>query len=472
MNQKFSLTLIGLATFSYAPVTTRAYGQEGYMKPNVILIMADDLGYGDLGCYGQEKIKTPWIDQLASEGMQFTQAYCGSSVCAPSRSSLMTGFHNGNNRIRDNLPHGVYLRPDDFTIAEMFKKAGYRTGGVGKWGLGVPGSWGLPYMQGFDYFYGHYNQDQAHFYYPDYLWENDQLHLLHELVIVDEVGKIAGNRGGQNRFYTHDLFTEKALGFINDNKNRPFFLYVSYTIPHFSDYPQDSPDHFIVPSDEPYTDMDWPQVAKNYAAMITRMDQDVGRIMELIRELYLESNTLIIFTSDNGPYQGVPTPIEFFNSNGPFRGGKRDLYEGGIRVPFIARWTGVIPQGSANDKPVAFWDLMPTFADLTAYPANIESDGISILTDLKDEAGNEHRYLYWDYGHVRDTFIQALRHNNHKLISFDNSGMIRYELYNLSDDPGETKNIYNPDSEIVKTMKHLMTMAYNYTPDYSRKIQH
>ncbi len=201
-------------------------GNPNY-RPNVIFIMADDLGYGDLGCYGQNKIQTPNIDQLALEGMLFTQAYSGSSVCAPSRCSLMTGFHNGHNRIRDNLPHDIYLRPDDFTVAELFKNAGYRTGGVGKWGLGIPGSWGLPNQQGFDYWYGHYNQDQAHFYYPDFLWENDKLKLLQEMEIKNDVGVMVGNRGGENRFYSHNLFTEKAIDFINIHKDHPFFLFIS-----------------------------------------------------------------------------------------------------------------------------------------------------------------------------------------------------------------------------------------------------
>lgn len=440
-------------------------------KPNIIFITADDLGYGDLGCYGQKKIQTPNIDKMASEGMIFTQAYAGSTVCAPSRSSLMTGFHNGNNRIRDNLPYGIYLRPDDFTIAELLKQVGYRTGGVGKWGLGIPGTWGLPNQQGFDYWYGHYNQDQAHFYYPDYLWENEKLVLLQEMIIIDDVGKIVGNRGGENRFYTHDLFTEKAMDFINQNKDNPFFLYLPYTIPHFSDYPKDTPEHFIVPSDQPYSNEDWPQIAKNYAAMITRLDSDVGRILELLKKLDIESNTLIIFTSDNGPYKGVSTPIEFFNSNGPFRGGKRDLYEGGIRVPFIARWKNVIPEGKVNNRAIAFWDIMPTFADIIDYPNDIETHGISFWPDLKDKQGKEHKYLYWDYGHVRETFIQALRYERYKFFRFNKNGQIHYELFDLEIDSAEVHNIVNKDPDIVEELKKMLNEAYHYTEDYPRIIQ-
>lgn len=439
-------------------------------RPNIIFIMADDLGYGDLGSYGQKKILTPNIDRLAEEGMRFTQAYAGSSVCAPSRSSLLTGFHNGHNRIRDNLPHGVYLRPDDFTIAELLKQAGYSTGGVGKWGVGIPGSWGLPNQQGFDYWCGHYNQDQAHFYYPDYLWENDKLVLLQEMVIENEVGKLVGNRGGENRFYTHDLFTAKALDFIKRNRENPFFLFASYTVPHFSTYPKDSPKHFIVPSDEPYTGKDWPQIAKNYAAMITHLDRDVGKIVELIKELGLKKNTLIIFTSDNGPYKGVDTPIEFFDSNGPLKGGKRNLYEGGIRIPFIAKWKDVIPEGTVNDHPIAFWDILPTFAELIDYPAQIKTDGISILPELRGKSSKRHEYLYWDYGHARKTYIQALKYGKYKGINTNVENTNYFELYDLEKDSGEMEDISGEHPELVRQIQSLMQQAHTPTEDYPRKV--
>ena len=439
--------------------------------PNVIFIMADDLGYGDLGCYGQRKIQTPNIDKLAGEGMKFAQMYAGSSVCAPSRSSLMTGFHNGHNRVRDNLPHGVYLRPDDFTVAELFKTAGYATGGIGKWGLGVPGTWGVPNQQGFDYWYGHINQDQAHFYYPDYLWENNKLVLLQEMVVENEVGVIKGNRGGENRFYSHDLFTKKAVDFIQENGDNPFFLYLSYTIPHYSDYPKDTPEHYIVSSDQPYTDRDWPQIAKNCAAMITRLDGDVGRLMALLKSLGIDQNTLVIFTSDNGPYQEVPTPVAFFKSNGPLRGGKRDMYEGGIRVPFIARWKKVIPAGKVNVKPVAFWDLMPTFADLIGYPDKLETDGISFLADLKGGRGKTHDYLYWDYGHVRPTFKQAVRKGSFKGIREEKEGRTTFELYDLGKDPGEQVNVAGQFPGQVAAMKAIMKKAYAPTKEYPARMQ-
>ena len=436
-------------------------------RPNIIFIMADDLGYNDLGCYGQKKIVTPNIDQLAAEGTMFTQAYAGSTVCAPSRCSLMTGMHNGHNRIRDNLPNSIWLRPDDVTVAEILKQAGYKTGGIGKWSLGNPGSWGVPNYQGFDYWYGQIDQNHAHFYYPDYLWENDEVVMLQKVVIENEVGKLVGNRGGQKMFYTHDLYTEKAIDFIRDNRENHFFLYLSYTIPHFSDYPKDSPDHYLVPSDEPYSKKDWPQIAKNYAAMITRMDSDVGRITALIKEFGLDSNTIIFFTSDNGPYKGVSTPIEFFDSNGVLRGGKRDLYEGGIRVPFIARWPGEISAGVTNDQIVAFWDILPTLAQIAGLPAPSKIDGISILPSLLGQKQKQHEYLYWDYGHVRKTFKQAIRMDRWKAVRIGVDEPL--ELYHLRDDPGETTDLAAKHPEIVTKIESLMEKAYAYSPDYPVK---
>lgn len=429
-------------------------------KPNIIFIMADDLGYGDIGCYGQELIKTPNIDKLAAEGMRFTQAYSGGSVCAPARSSLLTGMHNGNNRIRDNVPHGTFLQPDDFTIAELLKKAGYRTGGIGKYSLGNPGSWGIPNYQGFDYYYGQLNQEHAHFYYPQHVWENQKEILL------------SRNRPGRGGEYIHDTYTDKAINFIQENHQRPFFLYLPYTIPHFSEYTRGTPEWFTVPSDEPYTEEDWSQIAKNYAAMITRMDSDIGRLMELLKTLHIDNNTLVIFTSDNGPHQLVLSEMAFFNSNGPLRGGKGENYEGGIRIPFIARWKHVIPRGTVNDKIIALWDMLATFADIINYPGKIETDGVSVLPDLKGERGEEHEYLYWDYGHTRSTFLQAARVGKHKLLSFTTDENIRYELYDLEDDPGETRNIVNEHPDIVSRMKRIMNEAYNYSDDYPRKVTH
>ena len=428
-------------------------------NPNIIFIMADDLGYGDLGCYGQKKIQTPNIDKLAREGMRFLQAYAGSTVCAPSRCSLMTGMHNGHNRIRDNIPHGIFLQPDDFTLAELLKQAGYRTGGIGKYSLGNPGSWGVPNNQGFDYYYGQLNQDQAHFYYPHYLWENDKVILL------------SGNRAEKKQEYTHDLYTQKALAFIEENRQHPFFLYLPYTIPHFSDYPSGSPDHYIVPSDDPYSDRDWSQTSKNYAAMITRLDKDVGEIMLLLKELGIDENTMVIFTSDNGPLKRIPEAYEFFISNGSLKGGKRDMYEGGIRVPFIVRWKEVVAASEVSDEIICFWDLMPTFAEIIAYPATIRTDGISFLPTLKGKEKKDHEYLYWDYGHVRDTFIQAVRAGNNKGIRYTTEKGTDFELFDLLVDPGEANNIAPQHPTVVREIMSIMENAYVYDEAYPRTIQ-
>jgi len=425
-------------------------------RPNIIYIMADDLGYGDLGCYGQKQIKTPNIDRLAKEGTRFTQCYSGSTVCAPSRCSLMTGLHTGHTRIRDNIPHEIWLQPDDITLAEVLKQAGYRTGAIGKWSLGNPGSWGVANWQGFDYFYGHLSQDQAHFYYPDYLWENDK------------VVELSGNRGERRVEYTHDLFTDKGLAFIQDNQQRPFFLYMAYTLPHWSDFDHDTPESQIVPSDEPYSDKPWPQVEKNYAAMVTRLDRDVGRIMDLLKELGLDDNTLVFFTSDNGPCAAASHSVEFFNSNAPFRGVKRELYEGGIRVPMMARWPGRVPAGRTSDQIWAFWDVLPTLAEIAGLPAPQNIDGISMAPAvLGNPQTEQHHYLYWDYAHVRGSFCQAVRIGNWKGIRQGLDGPV--ELYNLSQDVGEEHDIASANSATVTRIEAIMNEAYVPSPDYPVK---
>lgn len=436
-------------------------GQTITAQPNIVWIMADDLGYGDLGIYGQQKILTPNIDALGRSGLKFTQAYAGSSVCAPSRSSLLTGKHNGHNRIRDNVPHGVFLQPDDFTIAELLKQAGYATGGVGKWGLGNPGSWGVPNKQGFDYWYGHYDQDQAHYYYPDHLWENDQVRMLSK------------NRAGRKGQYTHDLFTEKALNFIDQNSSNPFFLLIAYTIPHFSDYPKKSPDVYIVPSNEPYQGQPWTETAKNYAAMITRMDRDVGRIRDKLQELGLSENTIIIFTSDNGPYTDVAEPIQFFNSNAGLKGGKRSFYEGGIRVPFLVSWPGTIKSGTETNTPIAFWDVMPTLAELIHYPATLSTDGLSFAPLLRNQAlQSAERVFYWDYGHTRDEYYQAVRKGRYKGIRMrDKLNQAYFELYDLETDPTETTNIASQHPIIVKDLLQEMEKAFTYSAAYDPALR-
>jgi len=459
MKNNYKLTGLIFCILSLIFTPFFALNAQQSNPPNIIFIMADDLGIGDLGCYGQEMIQTPEIDKMASEGVRFTQVYAGSSVCAPTRSSIMTGMHNGHNRVRDNIPHGVFLRPDDITVAEVLKQAGYTTGAIGKWSLGNPGSWGTANMQGFDYFYGHLNQDQAHFYYPDYLWENDEIDLL------------SGNRGTKRNEYTHHNFTKKALSFIDQNKRKPFFLYLAYTLPHFSDFDKNTPETLIVPSDEPYSNKDWPQVEKNYASMVNMIDTDVGKIMDLIKELGLDSNTIIFFTSDNGPNNRPSHDVEFFESNGIYRGYKRDMYEGGIRIPMIVRWPGKVPKGKTSDAIWAFWDFLPTAADLAGLPFNNNTDGISILPTLLGKEQKLHDYLYWDYGHVRDEFMQAVRYGDYKGIRYINKEGTTFELYNLVKDEGEENNIAKKEPAMVEKIIAMMEEAYVYDESYPRKIK-
>jgi arylsulfatase A-like enzyme len=453
-------TILLLALFAVWPALAAAAD-----RPNIILILGDDLGRGDLGCYGQTKILTPRIDALAAEGIRFTQAYSGSTVCAPSRCSLMTGRHNGRNRIRDNVPHGITLRPDDITVAEVLKQSGYRTGAIGKWSLGDAGTPGVPNAQGFDYWFGELNQELVWNYYPASLWENDRIVLLTETVTVGGVNRTRANRGGARAVYSPDQFDAKAQAFIRENRERPFFLYLATSLPHFSDYPGNTPEHFMVPDDAPYGNRDWPQAAKNYAAMVTRFDRTVGGIVDLLRELGLEGNTLVIVTSDNGPYHH-PIPIDFFRSNGALRGKKRDLYEGGIRVPLIARWPARIRPGRVSDHVTAGWDFLPTFAELAGVPVPPGVDGISIGPVLAgaDAAQRSPAYLYWDYGHARPAFSQAVRLGNWKGVRLRDAGPI--QLFDLAKDESETADVSAAHPEIVQRIAGIVATALVPSPDY------
>ncbi|MFH1737507.1 MAG: arylsulfatase [bacterium] len=454
MRRRMFLKRMGQGALASVAMSRGIAAQAGPgMRPNIVFIMADDLGYGDLGCYGQKEILTPNIDRLAEEGTRFTQCYSGATVCAPSRCCLMTGLHGGHARVRDNIPHFIFLQPDDLTVAEVLKQAGYTTGAIGKWSLGNPGSWGIPNYQGFDDWFGHLNQDQAHFYYPDYLWDNDKVKLLF------------GNRGGKLGEYTHDLFTDRALQFIEKNESNPFFLYLAYTTPHWSDYDKTTPMSQPVPSDEPYTDRNWPQTEKNFAAMITRMDRDIGRIAALLKKLGLDGNTIIFFTSDNGPDKTASHDPAFFHSAGPFRGIKRDMYEGGIRVPMIVRWPDNVPKGRSSDQVMAFWDVMPTLAELAGLPAPKNIDGISMLpTILGRQQEEQHECLYWDYGHERTTYMQAVRTGDWKGVRIGQDAPI--ELYNLGSDPAETTNVAAQHPEVVSTIERMMREAYVPSDDY------
>jgi arylsulfatase A-like enzyme len=421
-------------------------------RPNIILILADDLGPGDLGCYGQKVIRTPNLDRMAASGMRFTQAYAGSNVCAPSRCSLMTGLHNGHGRVRDNIPHGVFLQPDDFTIAEVLKQAGYRTCALGKWSLGTPGSWGHPNMQGFDEFFGYLDQDHAHNYYPEFLWDNDR-------EVLQQ-----GNRANKRSSYAPHRIFERATRFVEQNARRPFFLYYAPTLPHWSDYPRDSPMSQDIPTDEPYSNQDWPQVEKNYAAMVTLIDNQVGQLLDQVKRLGIEQQTLILFTSDNGPSAEASHRPAYFNSGAGRRGVKRDLYEGGIRVPLIAQWAGTVKAGAETDEVCAFWDFLPTAAELAGLPLPKQTDGISLLPTLLGKPRKQHEHLYWDYGHGRAKFSQAVRKGTWKAVR--NGSKSPVELYNLAEDPAEATNLAAKHPDVLRELTQLIEQAFVPSPDY------
>ena len=415
-------------------------------KPNIIFIMTDDLGYNDLGCYGQEKIQTPHIDRLAAEGVCFTQCYTGSPVCAPSRNVLMTGQHTGHTRIRNNFPkvggvlvldngspqRRVNLEPEDFTVAEMLKAAGYATGITGKWGVAEPGTNGVPNRKGFDEWFGYLNQRRAHTYYPPYLWRNK------EKVILE------GNKDGQRQEYSHDMFTAFALNFIRGHQDEPFFLYLPYTIPHA---------RYEIPSIEPYTHKPWPDDAKVHAAMITRMDGDVGSIMALLKELSIDEQTIVFFCSDNGAanrWEGI------FDSSGPLRGQKGQVYEGGIRTPMVVRWPGRVPAGVVSDAAWYFADFLPTTAELAGVepPSNI--DGVSILPSLLGQEQNlENRFLYWEF--FGGGFKQAVRIGDWKAVRPNLDKPL--ELYNLTTDLGEEHNVAEQHPEVVRKIETYLETA-------------
>ena len=415
-------------------------------RPNIIFIMADDLGYADLGCYGQKHIKTPNIDRLATKGTRFIQCYAGSTVCAPSRSVLMTGQHTGHTRVRGNSgkvggvgpQKRVPLEPEDVTVAEVLKQAGYATGITGKWGLGEPDTTGIPNRQGFDEWFGYLNQKNAHSYYPPYLWHNEQKQILE------------GNKDGQKKQYSHNLVTDFALNFIRSRSGKPFFLYLPFTIPHAK---------YEIPSTEPYTDKPWPQNAKVHAAMITRMDRDIGRIMELLKQLNIDRRTIVFFCSDNGAaqrWEGI------FDSSGLLRGRKRDMYEGGIRTPMVVRWPGIVPAARIN--PTAVWyfaDVLPTLADLAGVKPPPGIDGISVLPTLLGKRQNTaDRFLYWEF--PSGGFKQAVRWRNYKAIRLAPNKPL--ELYDLQKDVSEKNNIADKNPDVVAKIEAWLKTARTDSP--------
>jgi arylsulfatase A-like enzyme len=411
-------------------------GRAQQRPPNIVLILADDLGYGDLGCYGQKLTQTPRIDELASQGVRFTDAYAGSTVCAPSRACLMTGLHTGHARIRGNAR--VDLTAEDRTIPEVLKPAGYRTALFGKWGLGTAGNSGIPTRKGFDEFFGFLDQKHAHTYYPTQLWDGDRETFLD------------GNFGDKRTDYAPDLFTERAVQFIGKNRANPFFLYYATTLPHANnEMTKQTGNGSQVPEDAPYSSRDWPQPDKNFAAMVTRLDRDIGRILDALRTSGLERDTLVVLSSDNGPHREGGNRPEFFNSNGGLRGIKRDLYEGGIRVPAIARWPGRIRERSVSQEPWAFWDLLPTFAQVANTESPRPLDGQSIVPILTGGRVERSKPFYWEF-HEKG-FSQAVRKGKWKAVRKANR-KAPVELYDLENDRAETRDLSSERSDLVREM--------------------
>jgi arylsulfatase A len=435
--------------------TTGAYQQKP--GPNILLIHADDLGYGDVSAYGQAQFKTPSLDRLAREGTRFTQYYSGSTVCAPSRAALMTGLHTGHAWVRGN--GDIPLRPEDVTVAEVLKDAGYRTAVIGKWGLGTPGTTGQPDRQGFDYSFGFLDHRHAHRQFTDHLYRNA------ERVAVD-----------LERDYVNDLFTKETEAFISRSDARPFFVYLSYTVPHAE---LRAPDDSMAAyrgrfPEEPFTNAkadaqqsgarpdgaslgyrSQPTPRTAFAAMITRMDRDIGRLLDLLRERDLDRRTLVLFTSDNGPHrEGGADPV-FFKSSGGLRGIKRDMYEGGIRVPMIARWTGTVPAGRVSDHVWAHWDMLPTLADVAGGKPPSGLDGMSMARALRGEVQESQQALYWEF-HERG-FQQAVRMGRWKAVRLKNGAPL--ELYDLQTDRSEEREVAAAHPDVIAKIEAYLKTA-------------
>jgi len=446
------LTLLGL--FLFVDVVRAA---EPPAKPNIVFILADDLGYGDLGCYGQTKIRTPHLDKLAADGIRFTHCYSGSTVCAPSRCTLITGLHTGHCRVRGN--GGFFLNAEDVTVAKLLHDAGYATGVIGKWGLGDPGTAGVPSKQGFDEFFGFLNHTHAHNYYPDFLWRHETKVPLNNVV---EKG-VASKRVE----YAPDLFTKEALAFVEANKSKPFFLYFAPTLPHANnERTKLDGGGNEVPSDEPYTSEKWPQPEKNKAAMITRLDADIGKLLAKLAELGLEENTIVIFASDNGPHKEGGNDPAFFTSSGPFRGIKRSLTDGGIRVPGIVRWKGVAKADTVSPHVWAFWDFLPTACDLAGLKTPSGLDGVSFAPTITGKGmQTTHDFLYWEF-HENGS-KQAVRYKDWKAIRPAPGKPLL--LYDTKTDVTESNDVASKYPKVIETIEGYLKTARTESKDFPLK---
>ena len=452
-------------------VTPHALAAEAD-RSNVVFILADDLGYGDLGSYGQAIIQTPRLDRMAAEGVRFTQFYAGATVCAPSRSVLMTGRHLGHTHVRGNAPGpdmtAQSLRDEDVTVAEILQKAGYSTGLFGKWGLGEIGGAGHPLKQGFQIFFGYLNQVHAHNYYPEFLWRNrDKAPLANSVQRSSRsYGGFLGGWATERQEYSHDAIMREALHWVEARKDEPFFLYLALTIPHANNEGTRATGNGAeVPDYGIYAGEPWPDQDKGQAAMITRMDRDVGRLLDRLGALGRSEKTLVMFSSDNGPHNEAGHDLLRFNPSGSLRGIKRDLYEGGIRVPFLAWWPGTIQPGRVTNHLGYFGDLMATVSELSGAELPTNTDSISFVPTLLGQTGKQekHEHLYWEF--YEGGSSQAVRLRQWKGVRKPMlSGPI--ELYDLSRDLGETYNVARNHPEVVREIESIMAREHEEHPNW------
>jgi arylsulfatase A-like enzyme len=448
-----ALQLPVLASTAPAPAPSQA--------PNIILILADDLGYGDLGCYGQRAIQTPHLDRMAREGLRFTRFYTGAPVCAPARETLLTGRHTGHAQLRANAK--LDLRPTDITIAEMLRPAGYDTALIGKWGLGQAGGPSTPRRKGFDYFFGYVDQTMAHNYYPTFLIRNEEHVRLRN--VVPHPGPYHQGVASEKVDYSADLLAADAVQFIREHRDRRFFLFFAPTLPHAND--EAASNGMEVPDYGPYTDQPWSDSAKGYAAMVTRLDAEVGQLLDTLKALALDQNTLVIFTSDNGPHAEGGYDPATLGSQGGLRGKKRDLYEGGIREPMIVRWPGHVPAGTTSDCLAYFPDMMATLAELTGAQAPAH-DGLSLLPTFL-QAGEQlrHAYLYWEF--YEQATAQAVRFDQWKALR---SPVLtgKMELYDLGRDPAESHDVAADHPELIERAAAMMRQAHEPSPIWNGPV--
>jgi len=470
--QVLRLLLVSGIALAWTVLTPSTSGADE-AKPNIIFIMADDLGYGDLECYGQKLIKTPNISQMAREGMRFTDFYAGSTVCAPSRSVLMTGLHMGHTYVRGNASKEMSiqsLRDQDVTVAEILKSAGYRTALCGKWGLGhdQPGNEGLPNDQGFDLFYGYLNQVHAHNYYPEFLWLNKTKEILKNEVqsVGSGYGGFVGGYATERVDYSHDLICERAMEFVKECRDDPFFLYIPLTIPHANNEGtratgngQEVPDYGI------YAHMPWSDQDKGQAAMVTRMDASIGQLLNLLRTLEIDRRTVVMFTSDNGPHHEGGQHPELFGPGGPLRGMKRDLFEGGVRVPMIVWWPGRTPANTVSHHIGYFGDLMATAAELAGVKPHQPNDSVSFVPAITGDTQRQklHDYLFWEF--YEQGGKQAVRSGKWKAIRIPMfTG--KTQLFDLSSDIHEDHDVAGQHPEVVQRLEQMMDEAHTPHPNW------